>query len=438
MNAARRETEAGSGGTSVADRVVLTFLGLLTLALYGTIALGATTGWVRSLDDRPEVTKDFVSLAVAGRLTATEPEHLYDLDRQHELQHELAGADAVDRPFANPPFVATYARALTGGGLRTGYTILNITTLAGVAVISALVARAAAPLRLLVRANFVVGTVGSIAVASTLGEGAISMFAALGIALLVVGVRAGDDTLAGLGLALSATKPHLAILPTLLLLARHAHRALGRGVAFGVLIAAPSLLTPGIGSWLRYPAVLLGVGGPDSAAADYSHYWWNLASVLHHVAPDAGGIITSVSWLAFLGGLAAAVVLHRRRPERADIVSLLVLGIIMSPHANPHDTLWLPLAFALVRSEASWSRRGLAQRTLLTTLALTWPVLGLLAMAHAAGGGSIAAVAAMGAFAIIAMIGRPGDAPNPAMSAEPSTSDVEVAAALRPAPVVTG
>jgi hypothetical protein len=233
-----------------------------------------------------------------------------------------------------------------------------------------------------------------------MAEGTVSVIAGLGIALFTTGRHREHELFMAGGLALAACKPHLAVVPVVLLVAERRWATLVRTAAAVAAVAAPSLVTPGARAWLSYPSALLGAGGPESAAADYSDHWWNIAALLHRSALSPS-VVSALSWVLFGAGVAGLVAMHRHHPDRVPLTSVLLVGLVLTPHANPHDAIWVPLAYVLVRQGEGWWRRPTACRAGLDAVALLWPIIGLLAMAYADRGGSALAVGWLIFFALL-------------------------------------
>jgi len=359
-----------------------------------------------------EATVDYGSLVVAGRLAGTDPAALYDPAAQRLVQQQLDPGGRA-RPFTNPPPVATAARLLGATGIRGGFVVVQLAGGAAVLLLAGLVWRLSRRQALSIRLAMTIGTSASASVATAMAEGAISGVSGAGLALVAVGDARRRDGLVVAGLLLAATKPHLAVVAALLVAARrrgsgaHADRAAWtRGLVAAAVVVAISLVTPGPVAWLHYPAALVHAGGPDAAALGSAEHWWTVGSVLQQLAgPAMRPAAVAGTWIVWAAGLVVLTRLARRRVRPVPLGPLLVAGLVLAPHANPHDALWVPVVFALVRADAGWDRRRRGERLALSALAVAWPPLSLVATAFADGGGSVLAVAALGTFAVLAVLG---------------------------------
>ena len=386
-------------------------LGAWLAGLYFTfLAVNMVGGWIPIMAGGREAQADYVSLAVAGELSATDPGRLYDFDAQATQQRAFDPDGTSLRPFANPPFVATAARGLRAVGFSRGYGLLAAINVAGIAVLASVLVRLSRGRPLSSRLLLVVGAMGSMSVGTAMAEGAVSVVAGLGLCLLLLGDREHRDDLMALGLALAVVKPHLAALALVMMVVRRRWAVLVRsGLLLGLMIL-PTLWSPGLSGWLHYPRALLGAGAGDAAVVGFADHWWNIASVLHHVAGSSmPGALHVVVWLLFVGGYGAVARLHLASPSRLLLGLALVVGLVLLPHSNPHDALWVPVAFALVWADRSWQHRRPAHRGVLVALAVLWPLVSVLAVAFASSGGSILAVGWLLSFAIIARQTTPTD-----------------------------
>jgi len=385
-------------------------LGILA-ALFVAQAVLALGAFVPVLAGDRTATVDHVSLAVAADLTARDPGALYDLDAQRAAQDALDPA-GPDRPFANPPFVATAARMVESGGIEAGYLAVALLDLFAAGLLAVLVWRQGRTLAVPVRLAVTTGTLATFPVASVMAEGGVSGIASTGIALVLWGEhRRQPWTVAG-GLVMAATKPHLLPAALVVLVVRRRRTALARAVLLGTAVALPSLASPGPGAWLAYPAVFTGLAGHDSPAVAHSDHWWNVASLLHHLlGQDGSPTAVLLTWTLLAAGLALIAATTRAGGGTAAVTAALVLGLLVSPHTNPADALWLPLAFVLMLTDDSWARRPPAVRSILTGLAVAWPVASLAAFTWSAAGGSIVAVVMMSAFAALGATGTGRRAP---------------------------
>lgn len=409
---------AARTGRPLSPPVVLRRAALVLLTLLHVfLAVNNIGSWLNvTARDRMERT-DYVSLAVAGELARQHGDALYDAAAQAEVQARFDPRPEADaRPFSNPPFVAAAARLLTAGGFDAGYVALGLLNTSAVVALSVLLARAARTMSTLWRTALVCGALGSVAVANAMAEGAVSVVVALGIALVLLGDDRGDDRLIAAGLILAAIKPHIAVVPFAVLVARRQWRPLWQAAVAGAVLVLPTLFSPGVGAWLRYPAALLSAGGSDSAATEHAEHWWNAASVIYRFFPSE--VAGPTAWALFIVGF--GLLLHTARHGRWPLPLLMIGSLVVIPHANPHDAIWFPIAFALLWPRWA-SHAGAARRSAMLALVLSWPAVSLLCLVYADEGGSLVAVAWISAFCWCAAgaLGRTGpDVEQP--SAEPA------------------
>jgi hypothetical protein len=365
-------------------------LGVLAGAALATVAfvflaIPNLLQWARVAGDGNPASTDYLAFAAGGQLAREAPARLYDLAAQRHVEQALA-ADApccpVFRPFVNPPHLAVAYGALGAHGFRAGYVATALVNLLLVGGLLIAVHELARPLSTALRGLLVTGTAASGPVAVALYQGGPSVVAALGVTLAVVGDRRRGALLTAAGLLAASTKPHLLVLPLLWLVLRGRWRALAHFAGLGAATIVVTLPLIGVGPWLRYPGALLHYSDPTSGLDVDPRYWWNLVGSLPVLGVDhRAGWLGRAGWLAFALGLvlmAGLVVLARRGRVAAGQASLaaalLALGVLVVPHANPHDALVIGPAFALSLLHTGSGGVARARGTSLLVLALLWPV----------------------------------------------------------------
>lgn len=411
---ARRTWTRSSGATPAggapdapgAHRSITRLLGRLTgIALFTLIGAVYIIGWLSILAEERTGRTDFVSLTVAARLTSSAPGLLYDLAAQYPLQVLADPFTGPARPFSNPPHVATYSRALLAFGQEHGYLALGVLNLVLLGAIGRMVLQISADQPRSRRLLLLAGSLAMFPVGNALAEGTVSIIVAFGLCLVLVGERNDDAVLLALGLALTCWKPHLAVIAWAAVAATGRWRVLGRAAALAALIAAPSLITPGPRAWLAYPRALLEAGGSTAAAVQHSDHWWNLAAVGYRTLPAE--LVAPLSTVLFVVGVAGLAMAHRRAPDRVPLTIVLLGGVLLAPHANPHDYIWVAVGHALLRADGAWEQRPRPARIALGAIAGAAPLGSGLTVAYAAAGGSVVAVAVIAAFAVATVVGAP-------------------------------
>ncbi len=401
--------------TGMAARVRLLTLG----AVLALVSCASMAGWLLVLRDHQTAQADFVSLAVADRLAGSQPELLYDMEVQLDLQRQLSDdPEAPPRPFVNPPFVAQLARLITAEDPTAGYVRLALANLLTLAGMGWALCRAVPTLGGLRKGVMILGMIGAFPVTTAMAEGTVSLMVGLGLSLVLLGEQEERDWWCAVGLALATMKPHLALVALAMLACRGRIGSLGRFAALGTGMVLASAATIGLKPWLNYPLALLDIGGAAAPERRFSLRWWNLLTPIRvALGPAVEPLVEGGGVLMLLAGLVAMGTLVRKRPAVPLGIGLLGTTICL-PHVNGHDLTWLPVAFAMVWGAEGWQLRTPLSRALLLGLASTWPVLSWMLWPE---GSSTIPVAIVLLFAVVAAGGRyhrrPAADPQPGRSA---------------------
>jgi hypothetical protein len=249
----------------------LAALGVLLIAAVGLVWLDRPwfASWVRQANLAPAQATypytDYAAFLNGARLVANgQGAALYKIEAQRAQQRAEWGTrydQALAVPYVNPPWFAVALLPLTGLPLGLGYLIWVGGCVALVlGAVGLLVGWARPPP--LVAAAFVLVPFSFLPVWRTLLLGQTSALVLFGLAGTVVATGRGRDGWAGLALALAGVKPHLIILPLLVLACAGRWRAIAVCAgASAVGWLAPLLLTgPGI-----LPDYLALLGSPTYA-----------------------------------------------------------------------------------------------------------------------------------------------------------------------------
>ena len=151
--------------------------------------------------------------------------------------------------------------------------------------------------------------------------------------------------------------------------------------------------------------------------------------------PGGEAVVTVLGWVVLVAGVAGLAVLAARtattgqRCSAPPLAVAAVLGILVLPHANPHDLAWVPLAFALCWAHPNWPTRPRWQRQVLLGTAVLWAPATWVALATAPRRGNVAPVVLLVVFGAVA--GRTPAAPPAPGAAGPARHPGEVGVTLR-------
>ncbi|MCS7178673.1 MAG: DUF2029 domain-containing protein, partial [Anaerolineae bacterium] len=213
--------------------------------------------------------------------------------------------------------------------------------------------------------------------------GSLTLFVLLCLVEWALALKKGNDLRAGIWLTLAAVKPQAALFPALVLLGGRRWRALAGASAAGLLIIAGTAALLGPTIWPDYLRWLATTSGYFDRFGIYPEAMDNLRGTLAlWWGAERASLIQGVSMGALATGAVVVLALWARsrwvpgEPEFDLRLALtLVLGALLSPHQNPHDSLVLLLPAVLFYD--ALRRVGRPTRAIAAFL-LSWPVLFLL------------------------------------------------------------
>ncbi len=338
-------------------------LGLLLQLLWHGLLLAQTAGAQEFLKDI-----DFRIIYTAGQIAREgDWNAIYDLERQHRTQEQITGraleqADVL--PFNHPPtllplqwliaFLPYSTAYLLWAGVLAFFSLLNgglVWRLARGADWPAL------PAALLAAQAFLFYPVWV-----SINKGQDTLFALIGLTILLLGLQAGQERLSGLGLALLTLRPQFAMPLAVPFLFRQ--RQIEWWFAgFAALLVIYSVLMVG---WKGVTDFLHLLALTSSGETVLIHHadMYNLKGLLLRLLPAMSiEAASGISWAAFALVL-AILCWWWARAEQIGFphVSLAVsLSLFASPHLHYHDvsfllipTLGLLLAFTVAGRLTPW------------------------------------------------------------------------------------
>jgi len=315
--------------------------------------------FVRLLSTPAEATgSDFISAYTGGRVADLwGPDQVYNLDDQQAVQAQVVGfalAPGEVLMFNHPPYLVPLLAVL----MDRSY----LASLARYAVLMALIyafgmlvawswlrlegwARSPTWLALAGMVTFYPLFVSLLNTQDT-------ALLVLGGLLWLLGLRQKKDLPAGLGLALTTVRPHLALLLALPFLFHR--RRVFWGFCVGALgLGAVSLLSVGAGGLQAYLHLLLTAAGGEWFGMHESSMV-NLLGLLTRLFPQGGSPIHWIAWGAYAAALAAACIVwacSRDLDERAFGI-LVLAALFFAPHLHYHDLAFLLVALLPVMTRA--------------------------------------------------------------------------------------
>ena len=288
------------------------------------------------------INSDWSAFATGARLIVTDPGHLYDLDRQRQVEFQVTGGKVLVTlgikgilPFLAPGWVALIAVPFEALGTDLGGRLWILFGLACLALGAYLAVRPRPP-------SAILPAFASVPTALMLLNAQVDGLVVLGIgAALALRSR---QYVAGFALGLTLVKPQLVLpLGAALLLARR-WRVLAGWASAGVLLwASVAVLNPRwVFDWLAPTGTTV---TPGSREVDLPH----LGTLL-----PATWQLYAVAILTLL--TVAGVVLLARRCKNGfegQAAILVAGGVLAAPHALPADLVLVGVALA-IWGQARW------------------------------------------------------------------------------------
>ena len=197
------------------------------------------------------------------------------------------------------------------------------------------------------------------------------------VALLEVylALCAGGERAAAAWLVVASVKPQAVLTTGVALVAARRWRVVGLAAVGALLLAVAATAVMGTGIWMSYLRFLGDYVGSFDVFSVRPSVMWNLRGTLSlwagpEIAPATASLINTIALAGQFAALVAVAWLWRG-PWDAGTASFalrfaltLVLGLLFSPHLNPHDDLLLvpagAFAYGAVRERAEGPWLGLA------------------------------------------------------------------------------
>jgi hypothetical protein len=287
---------------------------------------------------------------------------LYDPTVQAEVQREILGGRTFEaglNPFNNPPHLVVPFVPLAWLPLDVSYLVWATVQLGLLGwLMWRLWTVVAADWSRDERLVLLAASLAASPLLITFLQGAFSLVVCVAVTEAYVALRASRDGRAGAWLALASIKPQAVATLGVMLLVGRRWRAIAVGAGVGLALAAIATVVLGPGIWTDYLGFLSRYVSTFDEFSVRPSVMWNLRGTLTLlIGPDqAAGqatLINTVGLVGQLAGLAAVAWLWRGRwvPASLDFdlrfALTLVIGLLTSPHLNPHDDLLLVPAAAI-------------------------------------------------------------------------------------------
>jgi Glycosyltransferase family 87 len=298
---------------------------------------------------------------------------LYDPATQATVQREILGGRSFEaglNPFNNPPYLVLPFVPLALIPLQTSYAVWAVVQLGLLAwLVRRLLTQVAQGWSRNERLLLVGAALAAPPLALALFQGSLSLVVTVAMLEVYLALRRGRDSVAGLWLVGASIKPQAVLTTGVAMLAARRWRLLGVAAAcLGVLaLAATVVMGPSV--WADYTRFLGDYVGSFDVMSVRPSVMWNVRGTLTLlIGPDvSAGQADAINTIALVAQVAILVVVAWLWRSRWDVGSpafalrfslTLVLGLLFSPHLNPHDGLVLVPAAAIAYGALRTRREG--------------------------------------------------------------------------------
>jgi hypothetical protein len=360
------------GSTRRRIALLLTVLGLGVFAIYAGLWLALIVG---GHTDQADYTAFYTGWTIVADGHAPD---LYDIGTQTATQQAILGGRSFEaglNPFNNPPHLVVPFVPLAALPLPTSYLAWGAIQIGLLAwLVWRLWSAVAADWSRDERRVLIAVSLAASPLLITFFQGAFSLFACVAVLEAYLALRASRDGRAGAWLVLATIKPQAVAGLGLMLLVGRRWRAIAAGLAVAVALAIVATVVLGPAIWGDYLRFLSRYVSTFDELSVRPSVMWNIRGTLTLLigpdrAAEQAGLINGVGFIGQLLGLAAVAWLWRGRwsPRTPDFdlrfALTIVLGLLTSPHLNPHDDLLLvpaaAIAYRALRGMPDAGRAGL-------------------------------------------------------------------------------
>ncbi len=369
-------------GTPTPDRATVGPVAMMATRLTGSLGL-ATGGvifalylglWVALIASGGTDGADYTAFYTGWTIVLDgNGANLYDPATQAAVQREILGGRSFEaglNPFNNPPYLVLPFVPLAVLPLQASYLVWAVMQLALLTwLVYRLVTAIAADWSRLERCLLVGATLAAPPLAIALFQGSFSVLLTVAMLEVFLALRRGFDGRAGAWFVAASIKPQAVLTVGVAMLAARRWRFVAVAAACLAVLAAAATLAFGIGVWPDYLRFIGDYVGSFDVMSVRPSVMWNVRGTLTlllgpevTVAQAAG--INTAALIAQIAALGAVAWLWRGRwdPDGSAFAlrfSLtLILGLLFSPHLNPHDGLVLVPAAAIAYGALREGRHG--------------------------------------------------------------------------------
>ena len=369
------ETAARRGG--VDRRRLLARLGLVAGGAVFLFYLGLWAIWIQGGSEGSDYTAFYTGWTIVAHGDGAD---LYDPAVQAKAQKQVLGGRSFEaglNPFNNPPHAVVPFLPLTALPLNASYVawaVIQVVLLGW--LLWRLVTRVAAGWSRDERILLVAAAIAAPPLALALLQGSFSLLVTVALLEVYLALCAGGDRAAAAWLVVASVKPQAVLTTGVALVAARRWVVVGLAAAGFVVLALLATVVMGPGIWPSYLRFLGDYIGSFDVFSVRPSVMWNLRGTLSlwagpDITPATAALINQVALVAQIAALVAVAWLWRGRWDAGTpafalrFAMTIVIGLVFSPHLNPHDDLLLVPAGALAygavreRAEGPWLGVGL-------------------------------------------------------------------------------
>lgn len=348
---------------------------LRLVAVVGFTVFAAYLGlWVALIANDGSKSADYTAFMTGWTIVLDGRGHdLYDVATQIEVQRRLLGGlsfEAGLNPFNNPPHLVLPFVPLALLPLLPSYIFWAVIQLALLTWLAwRLLTQVARDWRPAERVLMIIALLAMPPLVITLFQGALSLVVAVAMLEAFIALRDGRERRAAVWLVVASLKPQVVVAVGAAVLGARRWRVVGWGLAFLAATIVAATLVMGIGIWPAYARFLGDYVGSFDVLSVRPSVMWNLrGTITMLIGPDraasAADTINTIALVAWLIGLMGIGLWWSRqtwapgsRRFQRGFALTLIVGMLLSPHLNPHDGLLLvpagALAYGAIRTERS-------------------------------------------------------------------------------------
>ena len=368
---------------------LLARIGLVAGALVFALYLGLWAAWISGGAEGADYTAFYTGWSIVAQGDGAS---LYDPAFQAQVQKEILGGRTFDaglNPFNNPPHIVLPFVPLTVLPLAASYAawaVVQVVLLGW--LLWRLVTRVASDWTREERTLLIAASIAAPPLALALLQGSFSLLVTVALLEVFLALRAGGERAAAAWLVVASVKPQAVLTTGVALLAARRWRVLGFAAAGMIVLVVAASAVMGVGIWPSYLRFLGDYIGSFDVFSVRPSVMWNLRGTLSlwsgpEIAVATASLINTIALVAQIAALVAVAWLWRGRWDPSTpafglrFALTLVLGLLFSPHLNPHDDLLLVPAGAIAygavreRAEGRWLGTSLVAAPFLV-LGLNW------------------------------------------------------------------